>query len=304
MKRIIKTVFILTILTLVLSGCGINGEKVQSTKDKEVLAQLNAMKEQGKNPKEIFDYLNQNISGIDKATATEATGALLSALEEFETIYNEKLVSGNNPHLMYQYFEFKFDYSKIESIKEQELKALLYDVTLGGFNIIDTEGTFMVIVDYDAIKTFNDYIDDELKSYIEIMALRFNSPVSIDASVMIFPEELENRILEMENYIKSYDNEQRKEIMISMYQGYMMVYMSGTDNTAVFDNDTGVINPDMFKVFEAASAKYKDTIFGKVLNKYVALLKQEGFINTEQVQDFILNIDIAVNEQLDKVEKK
>ena len=79
MKRIIKTVFILTILTLVLSGCGINGEKVQSTKDKEVLAQLNAMKEQGKNPKEIFDYLNQNISGIDKATATEATGALLSA---------------------------------------------------------------------------------------------------------------------------------------------------------------------------------------------------------------------------------
>ena len=304
MKRIIIAVLILTILALVFSGCGINKEKVQSTKDTEVLTQLNAMKEQGKNPKEMFDYLNQNISEMDKAAATEATGALLSTLEEFETTYNEQMFTGTNPDLMYQYFEFKFDYSKIESIKEPELKALLYNITLGGFNIVDTEGTFMVIVDYDALKTFNDYIDDELKSYIEIMALRFNSPASIDASLMVDPEELENRINEMEDYIKTYDNQQRKEIMISMYLGYMMVYMSGTDNTAVFDNDTGVINPDMFKVFEAAAAKYKDAIFGKVLNKYVALLKQEDFKNTDKVQDYILNIDIAVNEQLGKVEKK
>ncbi|MDF2841408.1 MAG: hypothetical protein K0Q99_2180 [Clostridia bacterium] len=301
MKRIINTIVILMIITLILSGCGANSDKVEGTKDKEVLTELKAMKDQGKNPKELFDYLNQNISQINKAAATEATGYLLTTLEEYENTYNERLFTGNNPDLMYQYFEFAFDYSKIETIKEEELKALLYDITLGGFKIVDTEGTFMIIVDYEALKTFNDYIDTELKTYIEIMALRFNSPVAIDASVMINPEELENRIMEMESYITSYENQQRKEVMISMYQGYMMVYMSGTDNTAVFDGDTGVINPDMFKAFERAAQQYKDTIFGKVMSKYVEVLKQEGFIYTEKVQDFILNIDIIVNEQLDKL---
>lgn len=303
MRGIIKAVLILTILTLMFSGCGINKENQQSTKDKEVLTALNTMKEQGKNPKEMFEFLNQNISQLNKAAATEATGTLLSTLEEYETTYNEQLFTGSNPDLMYQYFEFKFDYSKIDSIKEKELKALLYDITLGGFKIVDTEGTFMVIVDYDALKTFNEYLEDELKSYIEIMALRFNSPVMVETSLILSLEEQENRIMQMEGYIKNYDNQQRKEIMTSMYQGNMMVYMSGTDNSAVFDSDTGAINPDMFKAFEAASQKYKDAIFGKVMNKYVAILKQEGFVNTEKVQDFIVNIDILVNEQLQKVEK-
>jgi hypothetical protein len=304
MKRITKAVLILTVLAFILSGCGINGDKVQGTKDKEVLAQLNAIKEQGKSPKEMFEYLNQNISQLNKATATEAVGTLLSTLEEYETTYNEQLFTGNNPDLMYQYFEFKFDYSKIELIKEEELKALLYNITLGGFKIVDTEGTFMVIVDYDALKTFNEYVEDELKSYIELMALRFNDSIATDAGVVVNPEELENRIMQMENYILTYESQERKEVMTSMYQGYMMVYMSGTDNTIVFDGDTGAMDPAMFKVFEAAASKYKDAIFGKVMNKYVALLKQEGFINTEKVQDFILNIDTAVNEQLDKVVKK
>lgn len=304
MKKILSAALILVVMLLTFSGCGTIESKGNSTKDTEVLTQLNAMKEQNKKPKEMFDYLNQNIKEMKKPAATEAGGILISTMEEYETTYNEQLFTGNIPDLMYKYFEFKFDYSKIESIKEQELKDLLYDITLGGFKVLDIEGTFMVIVDYDALKTFNEYVDDELKAYIEILALRYNDPVAIDASVMVNPIELEKRIIQMESYIKSYDNPERKEVMLSMYQGYMMVYMSGSENTPVFDYDTGAMNPDMFKTFETASSTYKDTIFGKVMNKYVELLKQEGFINTEKVQDFVLNIDIAVNEQLDKVEKK
>jgi hypothetical protein len=80
-----------------------------------------------------------------------------------------------------------------------------------------------------------------------------------------------------------------------------MVYMSGTENTPIFDYDTGAMNTDMFKTFEVAASTYKETIFGKVMNKYVEVLKQEGFANTEKVQDFILNIDIAVKDELSKL---
>lgn len=302
MKRITKAVLVLMVLIFAFSGCGINSGSAPSAKDKDVLTQLNAMQKENKMPKEMFDFLNQNISQLNKTAATEAVGILVNTLEDYEAIYNEQLFTGNYPDLMYKYFEFVFDYSKIESIKEQELKTLLYDITLGGFRIIDTEGTFTVVVDYDALKTFSDYVDEELNSYIEIMALRFNDPVAVDASITVQPEELEARILQMENYILSYDNQQRKEIILSMYQGYMMVYMSGTDNSAVFDYDTGALNPDMFKVFETAAGKYKDNMFGKVMNKYVQLLKQEGFVNTEKVQDFILHLDTVVNEELAKVQ--
>ncbi|MDF2891202.1 MAG: hypothetical protein K0R80_1569 [Clostridia bacterium] len=304
MKRILSAVLILILTMSIFSGCATTGKNVQSTKDNEVLTQLNAMKEQNKKPKEMFEYLNQNIKEMNKASATEAAGILVNVLEEYETTYNEQLYTGNIPDLMYQYFEFAFDYSKIESIKESELKALLYDITLGGFKIVDAEGTFMVIVDYDALKTFNEYIEDELKTYIDIMSLMYSDPVAIDASIMVNPEELEKRIVQMEDYIKSYDNARRKEIMTSLYLGYMMVYMSGTDNTPIFDYDSGTMNANMFKTFEKAAVTHKDTIFGKVMSKYVQILKQESFTNTEKVQDFILNIDIAVSDELAKLKKK
>jgi hypothetical protein len=304
MKRILSAVLILILTMSIFSGCATTGKNVQSTKDNEVLTQLNAMKEQNKKPKEMFEYLNQNIKEMNKASATEAAGILVNVLEEYETTYNEQLYTGNIPDLMYQYFEFAFDYSKIESIKESELKALLYDITLGGFKIVDAEGTFMVIVDYDALKTFNEYIEDELKTYIDIMSLMYSDPVAIDASIMVNPEELEKRIVQMEDYIKSYDNTRRKEIMTSLYLGYMMVYMSGTDNTPIFDYDSGTMNAVMFKTFEKAAVTHNDTIFGKVMSKYVQILKQESFTNTEKVQDFILNIDIAVSDELAKLKKK
>ena len=304
MKRILSAVLTLILMMSILSGCGTTGKNAQSAKDNEVLTQLNAMKEQNKKPKEMFEFLNQNIKEMNKASATEAASILANVLEEYETTYNEQLYTGNIPDLMYQYFEFTFDYSKIESIKESELKALLYDIALGGFKIVDTEGTFMVIVDYDALKTFNEYIEDELKTYIDIMSLMYSDPVAIDASIMVNPEELEKRIIQMEDYIKSYDDPRRTEIMTSLYLGYMMVYMSGTDNTPIFDYDTGTMNAEMFKTFEKAAATYKDTIFGKVMSKYVAILKQESFTNTEKVQDFILNIDIAVSDELAKEKKK
>jgi len=302
MKRIRMAVLMLAVIMLAFSGCGINENKAAKTKDKEILAQLNTMKEQNSRPKEMFDYLNQNITQLNKTSATEAVGLLVSTLEDYEAIYNEELFTSNYPDLMFQYFEFEFNYGKIDGIKEPELKTLLYDITLGGFMIANTEGTFTVVVDYEALKTFSEYIDEELKSYIDIMALRFNDPVAVDASIMVSPEELEKRILQMEEYIKGYGNEQREEVIMSMYQGYMMVYMSGTDNSAVFDYDTGALNPDMFKVFENAAAKYKDTVFGRIMNKYVALLKQEGFMNTEKVQDFILQIDVLAGEELAKAQ--
>jgi hypothetical protein len=298
MKRKLSIVLILIIMMSTFIGCEKTVSKVEGVKDKEVLMQMDVMQEQNNKPKEIFGYLNQNIKEMNKKAASEAVGILISILEEYETIYNEQLFTGTTPDLMYKYFELAFDYNKIESVKESDLKALLYDITLGGFKIVDTEGTFMVIVDYDALKTFNEYLEDELKYYIDIMAMIYNDPAAIDASTMVSPLELEKRIIQMENYIMDFDNQQRKEMILSLYLGYTMVYMSGTENAPTFDYDTGAMNPDMFKTFETAAVTYKETIFGRVMNKYVEVLKQEGFENTEKVQDFILNIDIAVNDEI------
>jgi hypothetical protein len=300
MKRILSAILVLVIMMPVLSSCGTDVSKVKSTMDKEVLLQMSTMQENNNKPKEMFEYLNQNIKDMNKEAATEGVEVLVNALEKYETIYNEQLFTGTTPDLMYKYFGSAFDYSKIELVKEPELKALLYDVTLGGYKILDTDGTFMIIVDYDALTTFNEYLQDDLKYYIDIMAMIYNNPVAIDSSIIVSPLELEKRIIQMENYIKAYDNQQRKEIVLSLYLGNMMVYISGTENAPTFDYDTGAMNPDMFKTFEAAAATYKETVFGRVMGKYVELLKQESFENTESVQDFILNIDIAVNEELTK----
>ena len=285
----------------ILIGCEKTVSKVQNEKGEEVLTQISIMQKKNSKPKEIFGYLNQNIKELNKKAASEAVGILVNTMEEYETIYNEQLFTGTIPDLMYKYFEYVFDYSKIEFIKEAELKELLYDITLGGFKIVDTEGTFMVIVDYNALMTFNEYIEDDLKYYIELLAMIYNDPVAMDASIVVSSQELEKRIIQMENYIKTYENQQRKEMILSLYLGYTMVYISGTENTPIFDYDTGVMNAGMFKTFEAAAGTYNETIFGNVISKYIEVLKQEGFESTEKVQDFIINIDITVNDEISKL---
>lgn len=304
MKRIARITAILMVLAFLFSGCQGGQKTADVSKDKDVLTQLNTMKEQGKKPKELFDYINQNIREMQKSKATEAVGSLTSFLEENEAVYNEKLFAGENPDLMIKYFHATFDHAKIESIKEPEFKELLYDITLGGYRIVEIEGSFMVTVDYDALKTFQEYIDDEMKEYINILALRYNDPVIVDASLQVGPEELEKRILQMENYLLSYNNEMRKEIVLSMYEGHIMMYMSGSDNTPIFDYDTGAMSPTAFNTLEKAARNNKETAFGKTMAKYVELLKQEGFANTEKVQDFIVNVDGVLMEQLEQVEKK
>lgn len=304
MKKLISIALIFILMTALFAGCGFNGKGVSTTKGKEVISQLNSMVEKSSKPKEMFDYLNQNIGSLNGKDATEALGILVSTMEEFENTYNDQLYSGSNPDLMYQYFETQFDYNKIASIKEKDLKDLLYDITWGGYKIVETEGSFMVILDYDSLKTFSKYVNEELKTYIEIMALRYNNPAAVDASLILPPDEIAQRILQMESYIRSYDNEQRKEVITSMYEGYLMVYMSGSENTPIFDADTGAIFGDKFKIFEDAAAKDKDTIFGRILGRYVELLKHENFVNTEKVQDFILNLDTEVMNEMGKTAGK
>lgn len=304
MRRIISIALIFITLTMIFASCSANGKGVSGAKEKEVISQLNSMQEKSSKPKEMYDYLNQNISGLNKEGATEALGILVNTLEEYENTYNEQLFTGNNPDLMYKYFEVQFDYNKIASVKEKDLRDLLYDITWGGYKIVDTDGSFMVVLDYDSLKTFSKNVNDELKTYIDIMALRYNNPAAVDASLILPPKELAQRILQMENYILSYNNEQREEMMISMYEGYLMVYMSGSENTPVFDADTNMIFPDRFKNFEETASKEKDSVFGKILSQYVELLKQENFINTEKVQDFVLNLDTEVLDELSKAGNK
>ncbi len=298
MRRIVSAAFILLLLITLFTGCGKDNSPVQSSQGVDVLSQVTAMKEQNKKPKEIFDYLNQNIKQLDKAQASQAVGILINTLEIYENSYGEQLFADNNPDLLLKYFSSGFDYSKIETIQEQDLKNLLHDITLGGFKIVDAEGSLAVVVDYNSLKTFGEYVEDEINTYIDIMAQRYDE---INKNMTI--DQLADRIMQMEGYILACDNEQRKETITEMYAGDMMIYMSGMENAPVFDADNGMMDAKMFKTFEAAVNKYKDAAFGKIMSKYVQLLKQENFINTDKVQSFVTNIGETVKDQLSLVEK-
>lgn len=298
MRRIACAALLLLLAIAIFTGCGKDNSPAQSSQGGDVLSQITSMKEQNKKPKEVFDYLNQNIQQLDKAQATEGLGILVNMLENYENSYSEQLFAESNADLMLKYFSSGFDYSKIDGIQEQELKTLLHDITLGGFKIVDSEGSFTVVVDYNSLKTFGEYVEDEINTYIDIMAQRYD-----EANKTMTIDQLANRIMQMEGYILSYNNEQRKETITEMYAGDIMVYMSGMENAPVFDEDTGMVDAKLFKTFEAAVSKYKDAAFGKIMSKYVQLLKQENFTNTDKVQGFVTNIGETVKDQLSMVAK-
>jgi hypothetical protein len=293
MKRIACAALLLLLVIAIFTGCGKDKSPVQSSQGEAVLSQIAAMKEQNKKPKEIFDYLSQNIQQLDKAQATAGLGILINRLESCENGYSEQLFADRNADLMLKYFGSGFDYSKIDGIQEQDLKSLLQEITLGGFKIVDAEGSFAVVVDYPSLKTFGGYVENEINTYIDIMAQRYdenNNNMTMD--------QLATRIMQMESYILSSNSEQRKDTITEMYAGDIMIYMSGMENAPVFDEDTGMVDAKRYTSFETAASKYKDAAFGKIMSRYVQLLTQESFINTDKVQGFLTNIGETVKDQL------
>ncbi len=174
-----------------------------------------------------------------------------------------------------------FDEEGLENIENEELREELENLFSDNYRLINLEGEYYPIVNYEALKKYDEHMSGEVRDYIELKARDANQPVAIDGALYIDYEELADRIIETENYIKRYGQGDRYEETINMYRNKLNIYLLGLPNTPITDLDSEKIREDLLESYNETEL-ITDSLTGFIVGKYRNLiLAKEGIIDDE-----------------------
>lgn len=190
-----------------------------------------------------------------------------------------------------------FPEDMVNKIKNQDLKrevATLFDT---GYKLVNMEGRFYSMVDYKALQDeYNNYVTDEWKEYLAVMAMDSNNPAFMDGSLVISLDDLANRILKTENYLNKYLDSARQEQMLDSYHNKISIYLKGTASSPIADNNKR-IKEDVLDSYINTSYQEGYTT-AHVLIKYVEAIKENKYIIDERVLSIADDLILEVVETL------
>lgn len=283
---------------------GEEGEKEPVVEDegaKHLTAEFDGLYTSDDKTLELVKFIEENINQVDETTGTSWMARLEEKLiSELESKVDKLFEVDNNMELMEIDGTNKyFTVEKVEEIQNEELKNLVKEYFETYHRLINVEGNFYPIIDYKKLSYQNEYIDEELGRYFEIMAKDSEEAPFSDGGRIISVEDLKNRIIERETYLNNYPDSIRRETIVLDYTNKLRGYMGGLPNTPIYDYDTSIIQPEIMESFEE-TATLENLVTGKILKKYVEDIKNNDLLIDTDVLD---KVERYVQEAVDEIEK-
>lgn len=290
-KKGIASFIIILLIVILIIGCNkkkenggntntgenkSNGsEKLTENNEKKIMEGFRKLTSGNKKPFEIAKYIDANIAKVSKENAQEMIIGLEESQEYFSQEYIDELFKGNRQDLIIKAGGlFSFDSSKIEAIEDKSLKSVITNIYDGKYKLMAGEGSYYPIIDYGRYKDYEKYLPDEIKEYIDIKSMESSDPSMRDAELGISWDELGERLLKTENYLKKYKAGVKSEEVTRLYGEYLIMYLQGGDNSPIYDYQTGLIHNEVMTSYKKLVNNNADTISGDIVNKYIKAIGQ------------------------------
>lgn len=149
---------------------------------------------------------------------------------------------------------------------------------------------------------FGTYLSDSLREYEQIEMLEaleigdeeHSTYLIEDAALFISWDELSDRIIRLEDYLKRYPNTSEKENALSKIDFYLWLYTASVfDNTPVFQGYN--LNESVKKSYERFLSNYKNSDYYEIINGYYEVLKTNKFKLNDSVMEYLKSKDIDVS---------
>lgn len=136
------------------------------------------------------------------------------------------------------------------------------------------EGIASKVVDYQAmIEKYSEKISFELVELLNIKASEVKAPAMKDAALQITYEALLERTFRTENLLTQHGSEDAlKTSALDYYKSYLFLLFAGSDNSPVFDYQTGEFSPDAKEAYETFMIAHPETVLASALTEYFAYL--------------------------------
>ncbi len=299
----IWTVSMLVSLLILTTGCSLGNQSTNNknnssepvevvqpeenpqASEEQVMSDFNNLMANNPEINEVIQFMEDNISNV----SPQNVSVMILALEDLQVnhlpTFEENFTSSEDLQVKLRDL-FKGDTSNIENIADTDIKTLLEETKNSGYKIETAEGFYFPIIDYQFYKTFSAKATEEIQNYIEIMAVESNQVPAKDAALMISWNEIVDRALEQEAFLKQYPDSERLNEVTELYKRYEMFTFFGLNNTPLFSYDTKKIDPEAKAVYLDAISREIESDYTEMLNSFLEILAKNNDSLTDEVDAF------------------
>ena len=175
---------------------------------------------------------------------------------------------------------------KINETQDPALKSLLKETMSMGYKVETAEGMFFPIQDYGYLKKFSPYAGENIKVYIDIMAVESEKVPAKDAALVISWDEVLERAFSQEDYLEKYGDSVEADSVKELYGKYRTFILFGLNNTPLFSYEDKTMDKDARAAYEKAAKSNGDSELGKLLDSYMKVIEKNGYKLTDEVDKF------------------
>jgi len=264
-----------------------NPSVVQENKEDKLMAEFMALTEENPKPDVIIEFLNENIAGVSKGSASKMLEELEKAQKNYlsqleDKYYNNEIIQSSLSRI----YISEFDLNKIDDIQDEKLKSLLEETREMGYKVETAEGMYFPIMNYEYMKKYSSYAEDDIKNYIDIMAVETNKVPAKDAALMLSWDEVIERALAQEVFIKKYESSDKVNSINELKKRYLTFMLFGLNNTPLFSYDTKAMDPEAKEVYAKAVKYNGNSELMQMLGKYMEVLEKSNYKLSDEADKF------------------
>ena len=225
-----------------------------------------------------------NVFNACKADSLSRDSMLISFNEYLNAVmeeYYQGKLSGNRP-LMDQF----------ESKERSEAKKLTTEMAAHGIILIYRDGDFYLEPNSSFISArLGGILTTSSRNYLQIktelakgMFDEKNQPLSV-------PDSLARQVAIWEDFLVRNPGYVMKEEIQAQYIDVLAAYLSGTEQTPLFDPDTKILNPDFKSSYLHYVESHPARESAQTVKKFYELLAAKGFKYDETVDSFLTEVN-------------
>lgn len=260
-------------------------------REERIMENFRALAKTGAKLPEVIDFLDENISVVSKEKAAEMLDRLEKLQQEFlpnieKRFYNDETIQVK----MSEVYTQGFDLGKVYEIEDEKVRELLSKTKNSGYRVETAEGMFFPVIDYEVYKKYSEYVTEDVKEYINIMAEESNNPPAKDAALVVGWDEVLKRALNQEKFIKRYEDSAKVGKVKELYRKYLTFTLFGLNNTPLFEYNSKVMDAGAKEAYIKFLESENSGGFYEVVKDYMKILDKNGYKLTDEVAEFRENL--------------
>jgi hypothetical protein len=257
----------------------------QNANQQKTMEQYQSLLENNASLIEIANFMDGNVSLVSSDNAVAMVDEFEKRQKEFlpelEKKFSENVDIQNK---MAETFLQDFDISKIYSIEDEKIQELLKETKDSGYKVETAEGMFFPVINYEAYKKFRDFVSNDFRDYIDLMAIESNNTPAKDAALIISWEEILKRALNQEKFIAQYPDSKRIDNVKGLYKKYLTFTLFGLNNTPLFSYDSNEIDSEAKQAYmEVLKTNADNSNYLAILSDYMSLLEENNYKLTDEI---------------------